>query len=251
MNGLAIRPPIDAMKTIVPGALRIRGRNAWVTATWPTRFTSSTLRRTSRSMVSTGPPSPTPGVVDQPDQTVLADRALDLVLGRLDRALLGHVDRDRGEPVRALLGQRLGVGLLADAREHAVTLLVEEKRGGATDSRRSPGDHDCATFVAGHLGGTLPKPIQPLACPAVTASVLAVVGARPNFVKSAPVIAALEQVRGHLGPPPAHRPALRPGPLGRLHRAARDARAGRQPRRRLRDPRRADGRGADRRRGAT
>ena len=57
------------------------------------------------------------------------------------------------------------------------------------------------------------------------------------------------EVRGNLGAPPAHRPALRPGPLGRLHRAARDARARRQPRGRLRHPRRADGGRAHRRRG--
>ena len=66
MNGVAIRPPIEAMKTIVPGALRISGRNAWVTAIWPTRFTSSTLRKTSRSMVSIGPPSPTPALFTSP-----------------------------------------------------------------------------------------------------------------------------------------------------------------------------------------
>ena len=33
MKGLAIRPPIEAMKTIVPFAWRISGMKAWVTAT--------------------------------------------------------------------------------------------------------------------------------------------------------------------------------------------------------------------------
>ena len=65
-------------------------------------------------------------------------------------------------------------------------------------------------------------------------SLLAVVGARPNFVKMAPVLerlAANDDVSVRLAP---HRPALRPGALGRLHRAARDAPPGRQPRGRLR-----------------
>ncbi len=33
MKGLATRPPIEAMKTIVPFALRSSGMQAWVTAT--------------------------------------------------------------------------------------------------------------------------------------------------------------------------------------------------------------------------
>ena len=45
--------------------------------------------------------------------------------------------------------------------------------------------------LAAMTNGHYWRPVGPLRCRAVTASVLAVVGARPNFVKTAPVIAAL------------------------------------------------------------
>ena len=72
--------------------------------------------------------------------------------------------------------------------------------------------------------------------------ILYVVGTRPNFVKTAPVIGALRE-------PPArrpardrpHRPALRPADVGGLPRGARRARARPHARGRLRHPRPADG----------
>ena len=54
---------------------------------------------------------------------------------------------------------------------------------------------------------------------------MCVVGARPNFVKAAPLLDALWAQPGVSVFGPAHRPALRPGPVGQLHRAARHARA--------------------------
>ena len=100
-----------------PLRLRTSGRNAWVTATWPTRFTSSVVPEVVESMLHR-PAVADAGVVDEPDDAFLADRFPHLVPGRGDRAPLGHVDRDRREPVGTGLGERLRVLLLADPREH-------------------------------------------------------------------------------------------------------------------------------------
>ena len=72
--------------------------------------------------------------------------------------------------------------------------------------------------------------------------ILYVVGTRPNFVKTAPVIAAMRAPPA--GGPPRdrpHRPALRPGDVGGLLRGARRARPRPHARGRLRHPRPADG----------
>ena len=70
--------------------------------------------------------------------------------------------------------------------------------------------------------------------------VVHVVGARPNFIKAAPVIA---RARPPCDPAAArpHRPALRRTDVGRVLPGPRPAGARREPRRRLRHPRRADG----------
>ena len=66
----------------------------------------------------------------------------------------------------------------------------------------------------------------------MAATVAHVVGARPNFMKAAPVIRALEAPRRPTAAHP-HGSALRPGHVRRLLRRARPARAGHQPRGRL------------------
>ena len=64
MKGLAIRPPIEEVKRIFGrSALRSSGRNAWVTAAWPIRFTSIASRRSSIGRNSIGPPWPTPALL--------------------------------------------------------------------------------------------------------------------------------------------------------------------------------------------
>ena len=61
-----MRPPIDDMKTTRPRAARIIGRNAWVTATWPTTLTSSWRRSSSRLDALDRAGDDDAGVVDEP-----------------------------------------------------------------------------------------------------------------------------------------------------------------------------------------
>ena len=88
---------------------------------------------------------------------------------------------------------------------------------------------------------TLPEPFQPPArcLPRWTASVLAVVGAT-ELRQGGSGDRRAEGIRGDLRPRPAHGPALRPRALGRIMSAS-ACRSPRQPRGRLRHPRRADG----------
>src|SRR5918996_3948190 len=64
--GEATRPPTELMLTTRPRALRISGRNAWVTATWPTTFTSSCRRSASIGMISSGAGSAIPALLTSP-----------------------------------------------------------------------------------------------------------------------------------------------------------------------------------------
>ena len=102
---------------------RSSGRKAWVTAYWPTRLTSITFLNPSTGRCSTGPPPAMPALLTRPARPLLADGALDLLARGVDRGLLGDVDRDRGQPLRALLLEAVGVVLLADAGEDPVALL--------------------------------------------------------------------------------------------------------------------------------
>src|SRR3989454_808794 len=66
MNGRAPRPATELMLTMRPRAALRRGRKAWVTATAPTRFTSSTWRSWSRGTSSRGPAEGMPALLTSP-----------------------------------------------------------------------------------------------------------------------------------------------------------------------------------------
>src|SRR5438445_1548300 len=66
MNGSAPRPATELMLTMRPRAALRRGRKAWVTATAPTRFTSSTWRSWSRGTSSRGPAEGMPALLTSP-----------------------------------------------------------------------------------------------------------------------------------------------------------------------------------------
>ena len=61
-NGGVNRSPIEPMITSRPLAWRSSGRNAWVTATWPTTLTSSCHRSDSRGTSSIGTATPIPAL---------------------------------------------------------------------------------------------------------------------------------------------------------------------------------------------
>ena len=87
------------------------------------------------------------------------------------------------------------------------------------------------------LAGRIDEPR--LSAASYAMKLLHVVGTRPNFVKMAPVIAALRDADPdgrHVARP--HRPALRPDDVGGLPRGARRSRARPHARGRLRQPRR-------------
>lgn len=62
-SGPATRPPIELMLITRPRARRIAGRRARVTATWPSRLTSSCRRHSSTGTVSTGPLTAIPALL--------------------------------------------------------------------------------------------------------------------------------------------------------------------------------------------
>src|SRR2546428_2467871 len=66
MNGSAPRPATELMLTMRPRAALRRGRKAWVTATAPTRFSSSTWRSWSRGTSSRGPAEGMPALLTSP-----------------------------------------------------------------------------------------------------------------------------------------------------------------------------------------
>src|SRR4051794_28221727 len=61
-----MRPPIELTLTIRPLEARRRGRRAWVTATWPIRFTSSCSRRRSMGRYSSGAATAIPALFTRP-----------------------------------------------------------------------------------------------------------------------------------------------------------------------------------------
>src|SRR6266516_371331 len=65
-NGRAERPATERMLTIRPRAARSSGRNACVTATAPTRFTSRTRRSSSSGNSSSGPAAGIPALLTRP-----------------------------------------------------------------------------------------------------------------------------------------------------------------------------------------
>ena len=71
MYGVATRPPIELMKTSRPRARRSAGMKAWVTATWPIRFTSIWRRKSLDRQQLERPPHPDPGVVHEARETAL------------------------------------------------------------------------------------------------------------------------------------------------------------------------------------
>ena len=98
--------------------------------------------------------------------------------------------------------------------------------------------------MSGYVDPTGPKPASP-SMSSNQPLIDIIAGARPNFMKIAPIMRAHRR-RARRGqpaalPPGAHRPALRRAHVGRLLRAARHPRAGRQPRSRLGHAGRADG----------
>src|SRR6266567_153825 len=66
MNGNAPRPAIELMLTIRPRDALRSGRNAWVTAKAPTRFTSRTRRSSSSGNSSSGPAAGIPALFTSP-----------------------------------------------------------------------------------------------------------------------------------------------------------------------------------------
>ena len=90
-NGAAKRPPIDVTLTIRPRAVRSGSSSAWVTATWPTRLTSSWRRSSSSSTNSSGRVDADARVVDEAGER-LAGEAL---AERRDLRGVRHVDLDR------------------------------------------------------------------------------------------------------------------------------------------------------------
>src|SRR2546425_8536180 len=66
MNGKAERPATELILTMRPRAALRSGRNAWVTATAPTRFTSSTRRSSSSGSSSRGPATGIPALFTRP-----------------------------------------------------------------------------------------------------------------------------------------------------------------------------------------
>src|SRR5919198_29705 len=66
MNGSADRPATELMLTIRPRAALRSGRNAWVTATAPTTFTSSTCRSSASGTSSSGPAAGMPALFTSP-----------------------------------------------------------------------------------------------------------------------------------------------------------------------------------------
>src|SRR2546425_367800 len=66
MNGKAQRPATELILTMRPRAALRSGRNAWVTATAPTRFTSSTPRSSPSGSGSRGPATGIPALFTRP-----------------------------------------------------------------------------------------------------------------------------------------------------------------------------------------
>ena len=65
-NGSALLPPMEPMRTTRPRARRSAGRNACVTATWPTTFTSSWCLSSSSGTSSSGAAIAIPALSTRP-----------------------------------------------------------------------------------------------------------------------------------------------------------------------------------------
>ena len=101
MYGVATRPPIELMKTSRPRARRSAGMKAWVTATWPIRFTSIWRRKSLSGSSSSGPPTPIPALFTRPAKTALGRLGYPLG-GPRDVLRVGDVQDQRLEALRRL-----------------------------------------------------------------------------------------------------------------------------------------------------
>ncbi|MHC2594368.1 hypothetical protein ACVIG9_008424 [Bradyrhizobium ottawaense] len=82
------------------------------------------------------------GIVDEAGQRLAAQRLADCSRGSKDRSLIGDVEQQRRE-IGAELGlEPVGIGLLADAAEHAKAALNQEFCCGPADAGGRTGDDD-------------------------------------------------------------------------------------------------------------
>ena len=130
-SGSAIFPPIELTFTIRPFASRMFGMNAWITATWPTRLTSSWWRSSSSGRYSIGPLTATPALLTSP----LRPRSSSCLFAASIVSRVGDVELHRGE---AFAAEALEVGVLAGGGEHVPARALQPPRGRLTDPRRCP-----------------------------------------------------------------------------------------------------------------
>ena len=103
-------------------------------------------------MYSIGPGTAMPGVVHEAREPAAADRLADLLGGRVDRGLVGHVDAQRLDAPVARGAQPLGVLVAAHSGEDVEAERREVQRARVTDAGRGAGDHDGAAGVADAMG---------------------------------------------------------------------------------------------------
>ena len=128
-NGSALLPAIEPTKTIRPFAARSAGRNACVTASWPTTFTSSWSAELVEREVLERRGDGDAGVVHE------AVEAVDGRGGCGDRVGVGDVEDQ-------LLCALRRVACLPHAGEHAAAAAANRRRARGADPRRRARDED-------------------------------------------------------------------------------------------------------------
>ena len=148
MKGMALRPPTELIMTMRPGAplsagsAPSSGAKAWVMASTPVRIDLElALAELGHRQMQQRASDRDPGVVDQAEQGLAAERLAHLGRAGLDRRLVGDVEDHRNEIGPKFLGQPLGVGGLAHAAEHPKAAADQHLGGAPADAGGYPRDN--------------------------------------------------------------------------------------------------------------